>query len=355
MPNLRTGRGAVSNSDGRYERFRHEPFDDGWEETDPAPRKIQTTIIPDRSRSVLCRNDSPDVPFHQSINPYRGCEHGCVYCFARPTHAYLGFSPGLDFESRLMAKPDAPRILRSELLKRGYRCSTVAMGTNTDPYQPVEREWRITRGILEVLSDFNHPVSIVTKSAMVERDLDLLVPMAKLRLAEVTLSVTTLDKGLARRMEPRAAAPWRRLQTLRALSDAGVPVGVLVAPVIPGLTDPEIESILAECKAAGARWAGYQLLRLPMEVKDLFVEWLRENVPARAAHILSLIRDTRNGKLTDSEFGVRQRGTGPYADLLRRRFDLAVRRLGLNDEGTELDTTLFRLPPRPGDQVTLFG
>ncbi|MBI2059294.1 MAG: PA0069 family radical SAM protein [Nitrospirae bacterium] len=353
-PGIRRGRGAATNETGRYEAVRAEAFDDGWGPDEPGPPPLKTSVTEDRSRSVITRNDSPDVPFKQSINPYRGCEHGCAYCFARPTHAYLGFSPGLDFESRLFAKADAPEVLRRELRKPGYRCSTIAMGTNTDPYQPIEREWMITRGILEVLSECGHPVSIVTKSALVERDMDILSSMAKRRLAEVTLSVTTLNKDLARRLEPRAAAPWRRIQTLRALKENGVPCGVLVAPVIPGLTDSEMESILEECTNAGARWAGFQLLRLPMEVKGIFSEWLQANEPGKREHVLNLIRETRGGRLTDSDFGVRQTGTGPYAEMLRKRFHLACTRLHLNEAGDEIDITEFRPPGRAGDQMGLF-
>ena len=352
------GRGTGSNPSGRFEPYQVLPLapdEDGAEEIDreeaPAPR---TVVTPEITRTILTRNDSPDVPFDVSINPYKGCEHGCVYCFARPTHAWLGLSPGLDFETRIVSKPDAAERLRDELRAPGYRCRPIALGTNTDPYQPAERELRITRAVLEVLVQHRHPFSIVTKSDQVLRDLDLLAPMAAENLACVMLSVTTLDRDLAGRMEPRAASPYRRIEAIRALSEAGVPVGVLASPMIPGLNDAELERILEAAAAAGARSAGYILLRLPHELKDLFSEWLRTHYPLRADHVLSLVRDARGGALYDARFGSRMRGTGPLADLLARRFEVARRRHGLTDRPAPLDTGRFRLPPRPGDQPGLF-
>ena len=312
----RRGRGAVSNPAGRFERWREEAFDDGWGPADPPPERIPTEVIRDRTKTIIARNDSPDVPFDRSINPYRGCEHGCIYCFARPSHAWLGFSPGLDFETRIVAKPEAAGLLRRELRKRGYRPGPLALGSNTDPYQPVERELRITRQILEVLSEARHPAGIVTKSALVLRDLDLIVPMAEAGLMQVMVSLTTLDNGLARVMEPRAAAPERRLATIRALGEAGVPVGVLASPMIPALNDAELESILEAAAGAGAGFAGFILVRLPHELKELFAEWLETHFPTRASHILHLIREARGGALYEAKFGERMRGQGPYAELL---------------------------------------
>ncbi len=350
----RRGRGAPGNPPNRFETRRIDPFDDGWPRDEEPARAEPTTVTPEITRTILTRNDSPDIPFDRSINPYKGCEHGCVYCFARPTHSYLGLSPGLDFETKIFSKPDAARLLRDELRRPGYRCEVIALGANTDPYQPVEREHRITRGVLEVLAEHRHPVAIVTKSALVLRDLDLLTPMARRRLAAVFVSITTLDRDLARRLEPRAAAPQRRLETIRALTDAGVPAGVLASPMIPGLNDAELENILEAAAAAGAVAAGTILLRLPHELRDLFAGWLREHRPLRAAHILSLIRQTRDGRMNDPEFGSRMRGSGPYAELLQRRFRTATRRLGLDGREPHLDTTQFRPPPRSGDQGSLF-
>ena len=349
------GRGAVSNRAGRYERSRVEATD----EPDPTlaeeePPPLKTTVTPEKIRSIITTNDSPDVPFDQSINPYRGCEHGCVYCFARPTHAFLGLSPGLDFESRLFSKPDAPRLLREELRKPGYVCRPLALGANTDPYQPIERRLYLTRAILEVLAEHRHPAVVVTKSDLVQRDADLLAAMARERLAMVLVSITTLDRRLARLMEPRAATPPRRLETIKALTAAGIPAGVLASPMIPGLNDAEVEAILAAAAEAGAVSAGYVLLRLPLEIKDLFREWLETHVPRRAAHVLSLLRDMRGGRLYDPAFGSRMRGEGPLADLLRRRFEVARRRLGLAARPAPLDVTRFRVPPRAGDQGSLF-
>ena len=349
----RKGRGAVSNHAGRFEpgdRFR---VDDGWTATDEDLPPLRTTVQADATRSVITTNKSPDVGFEQSINPYRGCEHGCIYCYARPTHAYLGLSAGLDFETRLFAKFDAAALLRKELQRASYRCRVIALGVNTDAYQPVERRFQITRSILQVLSDFDHPVGLVTKSALVARDIDILAPMAARRLTAVTVSLTTLDRDLARHMEPRAATPPRRLETIRQLAAAGIPVGVNVAPVIPGLNDHEIEPILAAAKEAGASSAIHVLLRLPLEIKDLFQEWLQAHAPDRADRILSLVRQTRGGALNVSRFGERMRGTGPYADLIAHRFALACRRTGLDKRSYDLDTSRFRVPPGPKDQLDL--
>ncbi|MFQ5790527.1 MAG: PA0069 family radical SAM protein [Acidobacteriota bacterium] len=351
---LPKGRGAVSNPAGRFERYQTVDLDDGWEASDPDPEPIQTTVTPEQTRRLIARNDSPDVPFDQSINPYKGCEHGCVYCFARPTHAFLGLSPGLDFESRIFSKPQAPERLRQELSRPGYRRQVLALGANTDPYQPVEGELKLTRRILQVLSEYDHPVSVVTKSNRVLRDLDILAPMAARKLASVLISVTSLDRGLARRMEPRAPTPERRLQTLSALSEAGVPVGVLASPMIPGLNDAEMESILERAAAVGASSAGYILIRLPLEIKSLFTEWLETHYPRRASHVLNLIRETRGGSLYDERFGVRMRGTGPYAELLQQRFTVTCGRLGLDTRHRPFDLSRFRVPPRRGSQRTLF-
>jgi len=348
------GRGAVSNVPNRFERFRVTAFDDGWGSLDePAPR-LETTVTPRLARSILSTNDSPDISFNRSINPYQGCEHGCVYCFARPSHSFLDLSPGLDFESRIFSKPNAAELLRRALSRPGYRCETVALGVNTDAYQPVERRLGITRSILELLAEFRHPVVIVTKSNMVLRDVDLLGPMARDGLAAVFVSVTTLDRKLARRMEPRAPTPERRLDALRGLAEAGVPTGVMASPMIPGLNDCELESILEAAANAGARSATYLLLRLPHELKQLFVEWLETHYPLKAAKVLKQIRALRGGLLNDSRFGRRMRGVGPYADLLRRRFDIARRRLGFDLERFRLDPSRFRVPGGAGDQGRLF-
>ena len=314
---------------------------------------MQTTLTKDSSRSVIARNQSPDVPFDQSINPYRGCEHGCIYCFARPTHAWLGFSPGIDFESRLLYKPDVAKLLTAELARPSYRCSPIALGTNTDPYQPIERRLRHTRQILEVLKAHDPPVTVVTKSALVERDIDLLAPMAEQGLASVSISVTSLDRVLSRKMEPRAAAPHRRIKTIERLSQAGIATGTLVAPIIPALNDHEIEEILETVHAAGARAAGYSLVRLPLEIKDLFVEWLETHYPLKAEHVLNRMRDLHGGKLYDANFGTRQTGTGAFAELIASRFRLATKRLGFPGIGT-LDRTRFR-PPNVTGQLDLFG
>ncbi|MFZ5595313.1 MAG: PA0069 family radical SAM protein [Pseudomonadota bacterium] len=348
------GRGAISNTDGRYEAYSHAAIDDGWGILDEQPPALKTIVTDEAARTIISRNDSPDVPFDRSINPYRGCEHGCVYCFARPTHAYHGLSPGLDFESRLFAKPDAARLLAEELRKSKYECEVIALGANTDCYQPIERARRITRGVLEVLAEHHHPVVIVTKSALIERDIDILAAMAGKNLAMVYISITTFDRSLARRLEPRAAAPARRIEVIRALSNAGIPTGVLTAPVIPALNDSEMEAILETAAEAGARWAGYVLLRLPLEIKDLFKEWLAEHAPLKAEHVMSLIRQSREGKENDAHFGSRMRGAGLYAQMIEQRFRLACKRQGLNRERLRLDTGQFRVPARAGDQLVLF-
>ncbi len=348
------GRGALTNTDGRFEPYRHEVVDDGWGGIDAEAPVPRTTVGVDTTRTIITRNDSPDVPFEQSINPYRGCEHGCIYCYARPTHAYLGLSPGLDFETRLFAKPNAAALLEQEIRRPRYRVTPIAMGTNTDPYQPVERRLGITRQILEVLAAYDHPVSIVTKSALIERDIDLLAPMAAKGLIQVFITVTTLDRKLARRLEPRASVPQRRIDTIRALSAAGIPVGAMVAPVIPALNDGETETILKICHRVGARWAAYVLLRLPHEIKHLFKEWLEVNAPLKAAHVMVLVRQTHGGKENDPCFGSRMSGTGEYAEIIRRRFRLACKRLGLNQSQLTLDTTRFHIPARRGDQLNLF-
>jgi DNA repair photolyase len=341
------GHGALSNPAGRFERHRREAVDDGWYREE-VPEFIPTSIEPDRARSVIARNDSPDIPFEQSINPYRGCSHGCVWCYARPSHSYVGLSPGLDFETRLFYKKDAGAVLENELARPGYVCRPITLGANTDPYQPIERRMRVTREVLEVLARCRHPVTIITKGALVLRDLDLLEDLAKDGLAGVGVSITTLDAGLKRVMEPQAASPRARLEVVRRLSAAGVPTGVLVAPVIPALTDHEMEGILEASAAAGARWAGYVLLRLPHEVKDLFREWLAAHYPDRAAHVMSLVQQMRGGKDYDSGFGTRMRGTGPLAELLRGRFRIACRRLGLGSGRQQPPNTRLFSPPRAG-------
>jgi DNA repair photolyase len=349
----RRGRGAQSNASGRYEPLARIAFDDGWQSFEELP-PFKTTVTIDATRRIITRNNSPDISFDRSINPYRGCEHGCIYCFARPTHAYLGLSPGLDFESKLFAKPDAPKLLERELAAAGYIPRTIAIGTNTDPYQPIEREYRVMRRILEVLERHGHPVGIVTKSALVVRDLDILARMARRNLVKVALSVTTLDANLARVMEPRAATPARRLDTLRQLSAAGVPASVMVAPVIPALNDAEIERILDSAAAVGVKEAGYVLLRLPLEVRDLFREWLMANFPDRYQHVFKLIRETRGGKDYDSSWGKRMTGGGPVAWMIGRRFELACAKLGFNKTRTALSTRYFEPPRRPGEQLSLF-
>jgi DNA repair photolyase len=349
----RHGRGTASNASGRYEPLARVAFDDGWQGLEQLP-PFKTTVTVDATRKIITRNDSPDISFDRSINPYRGCEHGCVYCFARPTHAYLGLSPGLDFESKLFMKPNAPELLERELSAPDYVPKTIAIGTNTDPYQPIERRYQIMRRILEVLDRAGHPVGIVTKSALVLRDLDILTRMAKRDLVKVAMSVTTLDAKLARVMEPRASTPLRRLGALRELVKAGVPASALVAPVIPAINDAEIERILEALAEAGVRHAGYVLLRLPLELKDLFREWLIENFPDRYRHVINLIRETRGGKDYDSTWGKRMTGSGPIAWMIGRRFEVACERLGFNLTSVKTTTEHFN-PPRPStEQLDLF-
>ncbi|WP_439684743.1 Radical SAM domain protein [Cupriavidus oxalaticus] len=371
LPVARKGRGAVSNLQGRFERDQREAFDDGWwtPATDepsaaasqgppadasnaaPAPEAplppLRTQVRIERARSILTRNASPDIPFDVSLNPYRGCEHGCIYCFARPTHAYLDLSPGLDFETRLFAKANAAEKLREALARPSYRCETIALGVNTDAYQPIEREQRITRGILEVLSEHDHPVALITKSSLIERDIDLLAPMAAKRLAVAAVTITTLDADIARTLEPRAATPSRRLRTIRTLTDAGIPVGVSIAPVIPFITEPDLERVLEAAREAGAVYANYIVLRLPWEVRPLFEEWLLAHFPDRAERVMNRIRDMREGKAYDASFATRMRGTGVWADLLRQRFYKAADRLGFRYNRFELDTSRFRPPVGP--------
>jgi DNA repair photolyase len=351
------GRGAASNPEGRFETTRRHAEDDGWESAllDEAAPRPRTQVKEERARSIVSRNDSPDVPFELSINPYRGCEHGCIYCFARPSHSYLNLSPGLDFETRLFAKTNAAEQLARELAKPGYRCTPINLGANTDPYQPVERRYRLTRAILEVLAATHHPCTIVTKNALVERDLDLLAPMAQKRLVQVFISCTQLDNQLAARLEPRASAPHRRIRAIKALNEAGVPCGVLVAPIIPALTDRDMEHVLEAASQAGARVAGYTIQRLPWELKTLFREWLELNVPQRAEHVMSLVRQMRGGRDNDPEFGTRMRGQGPFAELLRRRFEVACSKHRYRrTRELRLDCTRF-VPPRvPSPQGTLF-
>lgn len=348
----RRGRGAGLNMSGRFETQSREVFDDGWESIEDLP-PFKTEVQVEKPRAVITRNESPDIGFDRSINPYRGCEHGCIYCFARPTHDYMGLSAGLDFESKLFAKPDAPRLLERELARPDYKVRPIAIGTNTDPYQPIEKEWRIMRQILEVLKAANHPVMIVTKSAMVTRDIDLLAPMAEMGLARVGISITTLDRKLARTMEPRASTPAKRLEAIRAVSEAGIPSGVLVAPIIPALNDHEIERVLDSAKTAGASEASYVLLRLPLEVSPLFRDWLLRNYPDRYRHVMSLIRSMRGGKDYDAEFGKRMKGAGPYAWQIGRRFELASKRLGLNLKRRQLRNDLFVPPLGMGVQLSL--
>lgn len=347
------GRGARSNPDIRYQSEKREFLDDGWGSLESMPERIATSLSVDASRSIISHNKSPDVPFESSINPYRGCEHGCIYCYARPSHAWLGLSPGLDFETRLTYKPRAAQLLRRELGRPGYRCTPIALGTNTDAYQPAERKLGITRELLQIFSETHHPCTIITKSALIERDMDLLADMARRQIVHVTISVTTLDHRLARRLEPRAAAPERRLETIRRLASAGIPVSVFVAPIIPGLTDTEMEAILERSREAGASSAAYVLLRLPLEVKGMFQEWLEAHVPLAAHKVMARVADTRQGKAYDGRFGLRMRGCGAYADLISQRFDLALRRLAFCPPAA-LDTTVFRAPAEDPRQMALF-
>jgi DNA repair photolyase len=349
----RPGRGSITNPANRYHSDHNQAIDDGWDlDDEPAPA-LKTTVTTDNSKTIINRVKSPDLPFDRTINPYRGCEHGCIYCYARPSHAYLDLSPGLDFESRLIAKPHAADLLRKELNKPRYQCQPIALGTNTDPYQPIDKEWQITRQILEVLREYKHPVSIVTKASLIERDLDILTDMAKQNLVLVFISISSLDRSLTRAMEPRAAAPQRRLKTIQTLTEAGIPVGVLVAPIIPFLNDAEMETVLTSCQQAGAISADYVMLRLPQEVEILFQEWLQIHYPQKANRILQRIRDLRSGKLNDSTFGQRMRGQGQYADLIAQRFRLACKRLRLNKSSHQLDSTQFK-PPHMPEQMELF-
>src|SRR5216684_858713 len=351
-------RGARSFAAGRFETLAREPFDDGWTPEEKDAAELQTSVTEERARSIISRNDSPDIGFSQSINPYRGCEHGCIYCYARPSHAYLELSPGLDFETKLFAKTNAAELLRAELSKPGYVPSPIAIGANTDCYQPIERKFRITRQILEVLAECEHPFTVVTKSALVERDLDLLAPMAKKNLVKVFVSIGSLDRALARKLEPRAASPQRRLDILKALSEAEVPCGVMVAALIPGLNDKTLEEVLEAAAAAGAAEAAYVIMRLPNELKELFKEWLAAHYPERAGHVISIVHQMRGGRDNDPRFGSRMTGTGIFAELIEKRFDLACRRFGLNDHGAgrkppSLDCNRFR-PPSAAGQMSLF-
>ena len=359
-------RGALSQIQGRFERAERAPFDDGWvegEKEEDLPPPLATSVTEERARSIISRNASPDIPFEQSINPYRGCEHGCIYCYARPSHAYLELSPGLDFETRLFAKTNAVELLQAELSKKGYVAKPIAFGTNTDVYQPIERRYKVMRGILEVMSACDHPLTIVTKSALIERDIDLLAPMAKKNLVKAFISITTLDHRLARTLEPRAASPKRRVDAIKALADAGIPCGVMVAPLIPALTDKSLEAVMEAGAKAGATMAGWILLRLPNEVRPLFKEWLAAHHPQRADHVISIIRQSRGGRENDPNFGSRMTGSGNFVDLIGKRFDLACRRLGLNSEDNHmasrkgLDCALFRPPSvkqNPAGQMQLF-
>jgi DNA repair photolyase len=349
----RRGRGARSNHTGRFEGERREAFDDGWEGLADLDA-FKTQVFDDPARTIITRNDSPDISFDRSINPYRGCEHGCIYCFARPTHCFLGHSAGLDFETKLYARTNAAQLLEKELANPRYQPAVMAIGTNTDPYQPIERERRIMRSILEVLERTAHPVGIVTKSALITRDIDILASMAERGLARAAISITTLDAKIARSMEPRAPTPARRLEAVRKLAEAGIPTTVMVAPIIPGLSDPEIERILAAAKDAGARSAGYVMLRLPLEISALFREWLASEFPDRADRVIHLMQSMHGGRDYNSEWRVRQRGTGPYAEQIGMRFRLALKRLGFNEDRYELRTDLFRRPVLAGQQMPLF-
>jgi DNA repair photolyase len=350
----RKGRGATYNPDNRFFSSRSEPVDDGWAQEAGELPELKTTVTVQQSRTIISRNQSPDVPFEQSINPYQGCEHGCIYCFARPTHAYLDLSPGLDFETRLFAKPNAAELLRKELAHPKYQCRYINLGASTDPYQPIERKWQTTRSLLEVLLEARHPLTIVTKGALIMRDVDLLAELAQHGLVQVMMSVTSLDQALSRIMEPRASSPQRRLQAIEKLSAAGVPVGVLVAPIIPFINDEEIEKVIAAVAGAGACSAGYVLLRLPYEVRDLFVTWLQEHFPLRAERVMGVLRNARGGKDNDPRFGLRMRGDGPYASLLKQRVARACREHGLSGRKVELRTDLFRPPKVDSLQLGLF-
>ena len=352
---LARGRGAQSNATGRFESLVREAFDDGWTRADDAPPALKTQVAPERAKVIISRNDSPDIGFDRSINPYRGCEHGCIYCYARPSHAYMGLSPGLDFESRIFFKSEAARLLARDLSRPAYKPGAIHIGGNTDPYQPQERRLRVTRQVLEVLQRFNHPFSIITKSALILRDADLIGPMGEARLARAAVSVTTLDRSLARAMEPRAATPEKRLAAIRGLTGAGCPVMVMFAPVIPGLNDHELEAVLERAAEAGAISAGYVVLRLPLEIKDLFREWLEAARPDRARRVMSLVRQMRHGRDYDMRWGERMKGDGPIAELIGARFSAAKRRFGLDRVIPQLDLTQFRVPPKETNQLELFG
>ena len=352
LPQLERGRGARSNPTHRFAEYAESYFDDGWDSLADVP-PLKTEIFTETPKSIITRNESPDISFDRSINPYRGCEHGCVYCYARPAHAYMGLSPGLDFESKLFIKPNAAALLRQELTAPNYQARTIALGANTDPYQPIERTYRITRQVIEVLSEFKHPFGIVTKSGSVTRDIDLLQPMAKLGLVKVAVSVTTLDGKLARSMEPRASTPNKRLRAIEELSKAGIPTVVMMGPIIPGLNDHEIENILKAAHAAGAREAGYTMLRLPFEVKGIFKDWLAKEFPDRYSRVMSNVKDVRGGRETSSQWGERMTGSGPVAWTIGRRFQLACQRLGLNANKAKLRHDLFARPPQPGEQLSL--
>ena len=349
------GRGAASNPEGRFESAKLEAFDDGWQREAETPPHPATSVTEERARSIISRNDSPDIPFEQSINPYRGCEHGCIYCYARPSHGYLNLSPGLDFETKLFAKTNAVELLRAELAKPGYRVSPINLGANTDPYQPIERRYQITRQILQAMLEHRHPVTVITKNALVERDLDLLAALARENLVYAFVSITSLDNKLSAKLEPRASAPHRRIAALKALSDAGVPCGVMVAPIIPMLTDKWMEDILTHAREAGARTAGYTILRLPWELKDLVREWLQLHFPERAEHVLSLVRQMRGGRDNDPRFGSRMRGEGEFAELIRQRFHIATRKLGFGrGRDVQLDNSKFTPPRKATPQGELF-
>lgn len=349
------GRGARSNASGRYEAQVRETFDDGWTADDEGAAPLKTTVSPEKAKVIITHNDSPDVGFSASINPYRGCEHGCTYCYARPAHAYMGLSPGLDFESKLFFKPEAARLLEAELAKPRYKPELVHIGGNTDPYQPQERTLRVTRGVIEVLLRHRHAFSVITKSALIVRDLDLLAEAASMNLVRVAISITSLDRKLSRSMEPRAATPEKRIETVKRLTEAGVPVTVMFAPCIPGLNDHEMEAVLERAAEAGATGAGYVALRLPMEIKDLFREWLETDHPDRARKVMSLVRQMRGGKDYDAQWGSRMKGEGPIGELMSARFKAAQKRYGLNQRWGSLDLTQFRVPPKAGDQIDLFG
>jgi len=356
-PQAHKGRGAASNPEGRFESIRHHAEDDGWQSLllDEATPRPRTEVTEERARSVITHNDSPDIHFNQALNPYRGCEHGCIYCFARPSHSYLNLSPGLEFETKLRAKSNLAEVLRHELSRRNYVVSPINIGSNTDPYQPIERRWKLTRAALEVLAECHHPCTIVTKNAMVERDLDILAPMARENLVQVLVSVNSLDNHLAAKLEPRASAPHRRIKMIRTLAEAGVPVGVLVAPIIPALNDRDMEAVLEQAADAGARCAGFTTLRLPYELKALFREWLALHVPQRAAHVMSLVQQMHGGRDYDSNFATRMRGQGVFAELIRRRFDVACRKHGFaRTRELRLDTSKFVPPREPSPQGQLF-